>query len=98
VSNPYGEHVPDPLSPSGYRWQRYDEQPATTMLPTIGPRIEVTEDGMRLRPSTNPVGVGMSFSEGGEGPEHPGGDWANADAYMSYDDVDSRTIIDTGAP
>lgn len=33
-----------------------------------------------------------------EGPEHPGGDWANADAYLSYDDVDSTTIVDDGAP
>jgi hypothetical protein len=33
-----------------------------------------------------------------DGPEHPGGDWANADAYQSYDDVDSRTVIDTGPP
>lgn len=33
-----------------------------------------------------------------EGPEHPGGDWANADAYASYDEVDSLTIVDDGAP
>jgi hypothetical protein len=38
MPNPYGEFVPDPLAPSGFRWRRHDEQPATTMLPTVQPR------------------------------------------------------------
>ena len=33
MSNPYGQWVPDPLAPSGFRWQRRDEQPPTSMLP-----------------------------------------------------------------
>jgi hypothetical protein len=33
VSEPLGRWVPDKLSPSGFRWQRYDEQPPTNMLP-----------------------------------------------------------------
>lgn len=89
MPNPYGQFVPDSLSPSGYRWQRHGEQPATAMLPTVppAPRIEIHEDErMHIYPREH------------DGPEHPGGDWANADAYLSYDDVDSRTVIDTGAP
>jgi hypothetical protein len=35
--NPYGRWVPDSLSPSGFRWRRHDESPATTMLPIITP-------------------------------------------------------------
>jgi hypothetical protein len=35
--NVHGRWVPDPLSPSGFRWQRHGEQPATTMLPTVPP-------------------------------------------------------------
>lgn len=37
MPNPYGQFVPDPLSPSGYRWQRHGEQPATAMLPPVTP-------------------------------------------------------------
>lgn len=73
MPNPYGRWIPDPLAPTGYRWQRHGEPQPTQMLPTV-------------------------VSEEHDGPEHPGGDWANADAYLSYDEVDSRTVIDTGAP
>jgi hypothetical protein len=38
------------------------------------------------------------FDDEPEPPEHPGGDWANPEAYLSYDEVDSTTIADDGRP
>lgn len=88
VEDPIGEHVPDPLSPSGWRWRRYDEQPPTSMLPIVTPAEGRTVRYGDHEDHVLPV----------QPPEHPGGDWANPNAYLSYDDVDSRGIIDTGAP
>lgn len=45
MPNPYGEWTPDPLAPSGYRWRRHDEQPATTMLPAVTPNRTVEYAG-----------------------------------------------------
>lgn len=39
VPDPVGRWVPDPLAPSGFRWQRYDEQPPTSMLPTTAAAV-----------------------------------------------------------
>lgn len=35
MPNPYGEFVPDHLSPSGYRWKRHGEHPVTQMMPIV---------------------------------------------------------------
>lgn len=35
MPTPYGEFVPDPLSPSGYRWKRHDEPEPTGLLPAV---------------------------------------------------------------
>lgn len=83
MPTPYGEFVPDPLSPSGYRWKRHDEPEPTGLLPAVNPAVE--------QPAQLPA---VEHN----GPELPGGDWANADAYASYDEVDSLTILDEGAP
>jgi hypothetical protein len=40
VSTRYGEWVPDSLAPSGFRWKRHGEQPATSMLPIGAPHDE----------------------------------------------------------
>lgn len=39
MSNPYGQWVPDELAPSGMRWARHGEQPATSMLPSVAPAL-----------------------------------------------------------
>lgn len=44
MTNPHGRWVPDPLTPSGYRWARHGEQPATTMLPTVQPSPRPREE------------------------------------------------------
>lgn len=36
MTNPFGEFVPDPLHPSGFRWKRYDEPEPTGLLPSVG--------------------------------------------------------------
>lgn len=40
MPTPYGEFVPDPLSPSGYRWKRHDEPEPTGLLPAVNPAVE----------------------------------------------------------
>ena len=37
VTNPYGQWVPDQLSPSGFRWRDHDEADPTSMLPVVEP-------------------------------------------------------------
>ena len=37
MTNAYGEWVPDPLSPSGFRWRDHDEPEPTSMLPVVPP-------------------------------------------------------------
>jgi hypothetical protein len=77
------------LSPSGFRWQRYDEPALTQIQPAVTPgrTVRYGDHEDHQLPAREP-----------DGPEHPGGDWANPNAYLSYDDVDSRSIIDRGAP
>lgn len=49
MSNIHGRWVPDPLAPSGFRWQRYDEQPPTHMMPTVAPSPQPREPGRTVR-------------------------------------------------
>jgi hypothetical protein len=82
-----GDWRPDPRRPGGWIYEPSAPAPdptVTSMLPAVRP-TEV-EQSAKLPAVEH------------DGPEHPGGDWANADAYASYDAVDSRTIIDEGAP
>jgi hypothetical protein len=53
VPNPYGQFVPDPLSPSGFRWQRHGEHPPTQMLPAIPPAPELGENDDLVRRTFN---------------------------------------------
>lgn len=39
-----GKWIPDPLAPSGYRWQRAGEQPPTSMLPAVQPTEDTPGD------------------------------------------------------
>ena len=44
MSNPYGEHVPDPTRPSGFRWRRRDEPDVTQIQPVVGSPDRVPPD------------------------------------------------------
>ena len=61
MPNPYGRFVDDPLAPSGYRWQRYDEPEPTGMLPVVQSTAEADhEDDSHVDPDEFPAFDGVT--------------------------------------
>jgi hypothetical protein len=87
VPNPYGQFVPDPLAPSGYRWARHGEQPATSMLPIVQPT-----------PQPRPGGT-VRYDEyedhqlSGQDDGH-----VDPDEFPPFDGINSLMIRSIGAP
>lgn len=86
MSNPWGEFVPDPLAPGGFRWRRHDEPEPTGLLPIVTPAL-----GAESAAEPEPAALA-------EPPDHEDLRAVNPDEFPPFDTIDSQMIRSIRGP